>query len=78
MPMLPVLRRWGCRDRASARSKPPVLANTIDRLLGARLGQPDADPNLLQQMQQGMKQLAERDADQQLASLLQQLGTEPA
>ena len=51
----------------------PVLANTIERLLGARLGQPDADPHLLQQMQQGMEQLAERDADQQLACLLQQL-----
>ena len=51
----------------------PVLAKTIDRLLGARLGHPDADPQLLAQMQQGMEQLAERDADQQLAGLLQQL-----
>ena len=51
----------------------PVLANTIERLLGARLGHTDADPHLLQQMQQGMEQLAERDADQQLARLLQQL-----
>ena len=51
----------------------PVLAKTIQRLLGARLGQPDADPQLLHQMQQGMEQLAERDADQQLADLLQQL-----
>ncbi len=51
----------------------PVLANTIERLLGARLGQPDGDPQLLQQMQQGMAQLAVRDADKQLASLLQQL-----
>tara|TARA_Y100001933_G_scaffold14447_1_gene12548 strand:- start:1853 stop:2929 length:1077 start_codon:yes stop_codon:yes gene_type:complete len=51
----------------------PVLANTIERLLGARLGHTDADPHLLQQMQQGMEQLAQRDADQQLARLLQQL-----
>ena len=51
----------------------PVLSNTIERLLGAHLGLPYAEPNLLQQMQQGMEQLAERDADQQLAFLLQQL-----
>jgi len=50
-----------------------VLAKTIQRLLGARLGEPDGDRQLLQQMQQGMEQLAERDADQQLARLLQQL-----
>ena len=51
----------------------PVLANTVERLLEARLGHPNANPHLLQQMQKGMEQLAERDADQQLASLLQQL-----
>ena len=51
----------------------PVLATTVQRLLGARLGQPDADAQLLPQMQQGMAELAERDADQQLAGLLQQL-----
>ena len=51
----------------------PVLATTVQRLLGARLGQPDADPQLLPQMQQGMAELAERDADQQLANLIQQL-----
>ena len=51
----------------------PVLATTIQRLLGARLGHPDADPQLLLQMQQGMADLAECDADQQLAGLLQQL-----
>ena len=50
-----------------------VLAKTIQRLLGARLGEPDGDRQLLQQMQQGMKRLAERDADQQLNCLLQQL-----
>ena len=51
----------------------PVLATTIQRLLGTRLGQPDADAQLLLQMQQGMAELAERDANQQLAGLLQQL-----
>ena len=51
----------------------PVLATTVQRLLGARLGQPDADPQLLQQMEKGMAELAERDADQQLANLIQQL-----
>ena len=50
----------------------PVLANTIERLLGARLGQPDGDHQLLQLMQKGMAQLAQRDADQQLVGLLQQ------
>ena len=51
----------------------PVLATTIQRLLGTRLGQPDANAQLLPQMQQGMAELAERDANQQLAGLLQQL-----
>lgn len=51
----------------------PVLAKTIQRLLGTRLGDPNADPRLLQRMRQGMEQLAERDADQQLACLLQQM-----
>ena len=51
----------------------PVLATTIQRLLGTRLGQPDADAQLLPQMQQGMAELAERDANQQLTGLLQQL-----
>ena len=51
----------------------PVLATTIQRLLGTRLGQPNADAQLLPQMQQGMAELAERDANQQLAGLLQQL-----
>ena len=51
----------------------PVLANTIERLLGARLGLPEAEPHLLKQMQQGMEQLAERDADKKLACLLQKL-----
>ena len=48
-----------------------VLAKTIQRLLGARLGKADVHRQLLQQMQQGMEQLAERDADQQLARYLQ-------
>ena len=51
----------------------PVLAQTIQRLLGARLGHPDAYSHLLLQMQRGMEDLAERNADQQLAGLLQQL-----
>ena len=50
-----------------------ALANIIKRLLGARLGLPNAEPHLLEQMKQGMEQLAKRDADQQLACLLQQL-----
>ena len=50
----------------------PMLGKTIQRLLGERLGKPHADPQLLLQMQQGMAQLAERDADLQLAGLLQQ------
>ena len=51
----------------------PILANTIQRLLGAQLGQHDANSQLLDQMQQGMEQLAQRDAIQQLSTLIQQL-----
>ena len=51
----------------------PALTNTIQRLLGARLGLSDANPQLLNQMKKGMEHLAERDADLQLASLLQRL-----
>ena len=47
----------------------PVLSNTIQRLMGHRLGQ--ADPSLLPAMRRGMAQLAVRDADQQLRELLQ-------
>ena len=53
----------------------PTLHNTIQRLLGDQLGQGQADPSLLPAMQQGMAQLAVRDADQRLKMLLQkQLG----
>ena len=52
-----------------------TLRNTIQRLLGDQLGQGQADPSLLLAMQQGMAQLAVRDADQRLRMLLQeQLG----
>ena len=50
-----------------------VLKETIDRLLGAKLGHSGADPKLLEAMRRGMEQLAERDADQQLAVLLENL-----
>ena len=49
----------------------PVLRNTINRLLGHRLGQAQADPSLLPAMRRGMAQLAVRDADQRLMELLQ-------
>ena len=47
-----------------------TLANSIHRLLGAQLGDADARPELLDQMRTGMDELAERDADAQLARLL--------
>ena len=49
----------------------PVLRNTINGLLGHRLGQAQADPSLLPAMRRGMAQLAVRDADQRLMELLQ-------
>ena len=51
----------------------PALANTLKRLLGTRLGLPNSDSSLLPRMRQGMEQLAERDADAQLVTLLQSL-----
>ena len=51
----------------------PALANTLKRLLGTRLGLPNSDSSLLPRMRQGMEQLAERDADTQLVTLLQSL-----
>jgi UDP-N-acetylglucosamine--N-acetylmuramyl-(pentapeptide) pyrophosphoryl-undecaprenol N-acetylglucosamine transferase len=51
----------------------PALGNSIHRLLGARLGDADARPELLEQMHAGMDDLAERDADAQLARLLADL-----
>jgi len=51
----------------------PVLMQTIERLLGARLGRPQADPTLLPTMRRGMQHLAVQDADQRLVDLLQSL-----
>jgi UDP-N-acetylglucosamine--N-acetylmuramyl-(pentapeptide) pyrophosphoryl-undecaprenol N-acetylglucosamine transferase len=51
----------------------PALANSIRRLLGARLGDADSPPERLEQMRVGMDELAERDADAQLARLLANL-----
>ena len=51
----------------------PTLANTLQRLLGTRLGLPNSDSSLLPKMRQGMRDLAERDADGQLVTLLQSL-----
>ena len=52
----------------------PALARTLDQLLAERLGRKNAEqPELLEAMREGMMQLAERDADAQLATLLQSL-----
>lgn len=52
----------------------PALARTLDQLLAERLGRKDAEQSgLLEAMREGMMQLAERDADAQLANLLQTL-----
>ena len=52
----------------------PALARTLDQLLAERLGRKDAEQSgLLEAMREGMMQLAERDADAQLATLLQTL-----
>ena len=51
----------------------PTLRDTLWRLLGTRLGGNEAAENNLLAMQQAMQQLAVRDADQQLATLLQTL-----
>ena len=50
-----------------------MLQLTIQRLLGHRLGDPEADPSLLPAMRHGMEKLAIRDADQRLVDLLQSL-----
>ena len=50
-----------------------ALGNSIRRLLGARLGDADARPELLEHMRAGMDELAQRNADQQLARLLTNL-----
>ena len=49
----------------------PALSNAVQRLLGHRLGQAQADPSLLPPMRRGMAQLAVRNADQRLRELLQ-------
>ena len=51
----------------------PALRDTLWRLLGPRLGSSEAADTSLQAMKQAMQQLAVRDADQQLATLLQEL-----
>ena len=51
----------------------PVLLTTVQRLLAARLGQSAAASDPLTQMREGMQALAERDAELQLAGLLQTL-----
>ena len=51
----------------------PVLLNTVQRLLAVRFGQSDSAADPLVQMCEGMQALAERDAERQLATLLQTL-----
>ncbi len=51
----------------------PALFNTVQRLLATRLGQAAAGADPLAQMREGMQTLAERDAERQLAALLQTL-----
>ena len=51
----------------------PTLLNTVQLLLGARFGQSDSTADPLAQMREGMAALAERDAERQLAALLQTL-----
>ena len=50
-----------------------MLQQTIQLLLGHRLGDPNADPSLLLTMRDGMERLAIRDADQRLVDLLKSL-----
>ena len=54
-------------------SDQPMLLNTIQRLLAVRLGQSTSASNPLVQMRASMQVLAERDAERQLAALLQTL-----
>ena len=51
----------------------PVLLKTVQRILAVRLGQSDSASDPLAHMREGMQALAERDAERQLASLLQTL-----
>ena len=50
-----------------------VLFNTVQRLLASRLGHASTTDDPLTQMSKGMVALAERDAERQLAGLLQGL-----
>jgi len=50
-----------------------VLLSTVERLLKARLGQASAESDSLSKMREGMQALAQWDAEQQLAALLQRL-----
>ena len=51
----------------------PVLFNTMQRLLATRLRHASTTGDPLAQMREGMAALAERDAERQLADLLQGL-----
>ena len=51
----------------------PMLFNTMQRLLATRLGHASSTDDPLAQMREGMAALAERDAERQLADLLQGL-----
>ena len=51
----------------------PTLLTTVQRLLAVRFGQSDSAADPLAQMRDGMQALAERDAERQLATLLQTL-----
>ena len=51
----------------------PVLLTTVQRLLASRLGHASTTNDPLTQMREGMAALAERDAEQQLAGVLQGL-----
>ena len=66
-------RSWRGGDRPSARTTGHGAGTTIQRLLGHRLGQVQADPSLLPTMRRGMENLAMPDADQRLVDLLQSL-----
>ena len=50
-----------------------TLLNTVQRLLAVRFGQSDSAADPLVQKREGMQALAERDAERQLATLLQTL-----
>ena len=51
----------------------PVLFNTVQRLLAPQLGHASTTDDPLAQMREGMAALEERDAERQLAGLLQTL-----